>query len=128
MKRIFSFIYLIFYTGMTFLIVMNDRMNNVSLSTLVWDISVNVCAIICMFQYIIGLKTQWIRFFWALFPVILFFYHGWSIYINQPVPLKLNVILGAMIFPSLYMCLRYGLNKKIANQRVHSIAGSARSE
>ena len=123
MKRILSILYLLLYLG----IIVVATSDNLAQGYPQWftalDLIVRSSAAVCILLYIIRHRPETLRSLWKLFPIALILFEAFAWYYDICVLADLDdtlllitfaTIIGSIvIFPSWYMCFRFGYLKQI---------------
>ena len=123
MKRILSILYLLLYLG----IIVAATSDNLAQGYPQWftalDLIVRSGAALCILLYIIRHRPEMLRSLWKLFPIalVLFEMLAWyyDIFVSADpddttILITIATIVGSIvIFPSWYMCFRFGYLKEI---------------
>ena len=123
MKQTLSAVYLFLYLGILLFSALNQTANEYPGWLTALDFSCRAGAVVCMMLYVIRLRPIFLSPLWKLVPIVLVMCDGFSWYYDfivfadpeYKIPeILIATCLGIIIlFPSWYLCFRFGYLKKI---------------
>ncbi len=123
MKRILSILYLLLYLGIIVVAIPDNSARGYSLWFTALDIIIRSTAAVCILLYIIRYRPEKLRALWKLFPIALILFESFAWFYelfvsadpsDTPLLITVVTIVGLIfIFPSWYMCFRFGYLKEV---------------
>ncbi|MCP6720508.1 MAG: hypothetical protein KJI72_04295 [Patescibacteria group bacterium] len=123
MKRILSILYLLLYLVINAAAMSDNSAPEFPLWFAALDLIIRSTTAVCILLYIIRYRPEKLRALWKLFPIALVLFELFAWYYElfvyadpSDTPLLITVvtiIVSIFIFPSWYMCFRFGYLKEV---------------